>query len=102
MTTSHEEIVLKPCPFCGAAPQLIRDGSWYVQCDCGVAGAYFYEDYIDDAPEQAARSWNTRFHASEPYAYDIVAPDGHKTLLRSKVDVPNHVAIPLYRLGDDE
>lgn len=103
MTDSYEDtITLKPCPFCGATPRLTRDASWYVQCQCGVEGAYYFDDYHDDAQEQAVISWNTRFHSGKPYAYDIVAPDGHRTLLRSKVDVPNHIAIPLYRLDDDE
>lgn len=102
MTDSPEDTIkLKSCPFCGATPRLIRDGSWYVQCSCGVEGAYFFDDYVDDAPEQAAKSWNARFRP-EPYAYDVVAPDGHKTLLRSRVEVPNHVVIPLYRMDDDE
>lgn len=96
------DIALKPCPFCGDTPRLVHDSSWYVQCNCDVQGAYFFDDYVDDAPQQAAKSWNTRARVDEPYAYDIVAPDGHKTLLRSKVDVPNHVVIPLYRLDNDE
>ena len=37
----QDEIVpiLKPCPFCGDQPQIVRTGTFTVQCpDCGAVG----------------------------------------------------------------
>jgi Lar family restriction alleviation protein len=53
----HDEMVpiLKPCPFCGDRPQIVRTGTFLVQCaDCGATGP--------PAPsmERAAVRWNKR------------------------------------------
>ena len=53
----QDEIVpiLKPCPFCGDRPQIVRTGTFTVQCpDCGAVGP--------PAPniERAAVRWNKR------------------------------------------
>ena len=47
--------ILKPCPFCGDAPQIVQTGTFAVQCaDCGAMGP--------PAPnmERAAVRWNKR------------------------------------------
>ena len=47
--------ILKPCPFCGDRPQIVRTGTFSVQCaDCAATGP--------PAPsmERAAVRWNKR------------------------------------------
>jgi Lar family restriction alleviation protein len=47
--------ILKPCPFCGDRAQIVRAGTFTVQCpDCGASGP--------PAPniERAAVRWNKR------------------------------------------
>ncbi len=98
------DVELMPCPFCGGSPRLVQDGSWYVKCDCGVEGAYFYGDENTNAEQKAVQAWNHRIPSNvlafygKPYAYEVVAPDGYSTLLRAPTALPNHTNIPLYKI----
>jgi hypothetical protein len=64
---------LKPCPFCGKTPKIVRtdvepqQDSWYsgrmerfVSCECGVTlfDKHFHEGFYNN--EEAVKAWNTR------------------------------------------
>lgn len=89
MTTDHQGAELKPCPFCGGAPELTeRDvepqgDPWYgkrletfVVCGCGAClfDGGFHEGFYD--PEtRAIAAWNRRpAPAAEPAAW--ISDDG--------------------------
>lgn len=77
MIMKINEIVLKPCPFCGSSNLAVADGSHtrilsdcyksnirVVVClDCGVNGGIFnlYSLGFEEATEKAISSWNLRF-----------------------------------------
>lgn len=53
---------LKPCPFCGAAPDLVQPcpSGWAVQCNgCGVATGLRYS-LMEDARPLIVEEWNRR------------------------------------------
>ena len=53
-------VELKPCPFCGATPHLVRWGNeWAVECDsndCFIVP----ETALYPRQEQAVEAWNRR------------------------------------------
>ena len=74
MTENIKDNALKPCPFCGAAAEIITltgededvgVGAQCVQCTssaCGAAGGLIYP-LMDDVTDLLRERWNKRFNA---------------------------------------
>jgi Restriction alleviation protein Lar len=106
MNQNEQIASLRPCPFCGGAPELPRgDGTQYeIECgECGQATAsvqicdlmtieercsdpfnnYRHEEkYIERAKQEAIKRWNTRTHVnetpeSEPVEADVLNKPGN-------------------------
>lgn len=101
-----DDLDVLSCPFCGGEAHLIQDGSWYVKCECGTEGPYFYEDENKDAQCCAVAAWNRRAPSNvigfcgKPRAYEVITPEGMSTLLRAPVPHPAYINIPLYKRVD--
>jgi Lar family restriction alleviation protein len=80
-----ENMVLKPCPFCGGEPICDFIGLKYVRCvKCGAKGPWF-QDALDthDAAQRAANGWNQRFENAALTGGEAVPSNG---VVGEKVD----------------
>jgi hypothetical protein len=54
---------LKPCPFCGNGPKIVKDGSgWLIQCKscCASSGLIVKDHFDDDRKAVLIANWNRR------------------------------------------